>query len=214
METLYIIELNKKRREDETEDPNLKNQTIKLTLEYKKGITKCLTSLESSPFPEISTQQQLSFLSIAKQNAKAAKGSSKYAHPPTHEDLDLYTQKRWDSVLHFLVGSEAEEPPPAVERFLKITGLMQDDPDHKRKNVPPPAVITSKGYEFMLQEHSKQLWQFILQYLHALGEHRECDLIRSEALLFLISLSFCRIGCAYPMSSLGSYTKTCEFFFV
>ena len=88
---------------------------------------------------------------------------------------------------------------------------MQDDPDHKKKT-PAPAVITSKGYEFMLQEHSKQLWQFILQYLHALGDHKECDAIRSEALLFLIGLSFCRIGCAYPLNCLGSYARTCEFF--
>ena len=47
----------------------------------------------------------------------------------------MISQKRWDSALYFLVGSDnencAKESPGAVEFFLKITVLMQDSPDHK-----------------------------------------------------------------------------------
>jgi len=223
MEALFVVEGQTGRKrtdeidEDEEKESKKTLQTaesiLQLTPEYFIGITKCLNSLQSYPWSSVTPSQQASMYAQAnanKNNPKEKKSKNKYYPPaPSEIDLDTYTQKRWNSVLHFLVGSDAgdEDPPAAVEHFLKMTGLMQDDPDWK-KSSPPPAVITSKGYEFMLQDLSTQLWQFILQYLNALHSHTDCVLIRTEALLFLICLSFCRVGRAYLISSLSTYSKT------
>ena len=118
--------------------------------------------------------------------------------PPNGNELETYTQKRWDSVLHFLVGSTdfGEDPPVAVVHFLQRTGLMQKDSELG-------LVISSKGYEFMLQDVHVQVWLFILQYLSSLEANKRCEDIRNEALLFLICLSYCRVGSAYPASILS-----------
>ena len=90
---------------------------------------------------------------------------------PTPTQLETFTQKRWDSVLHYLVGtddSNYEDPPEAIQHFLQETGLMQEDPDYRGKHVAP-LIISSKGYEFMLQDVIVQVWQFILKYIKKNG---------------------------------------------
>ena len=127
-------------------------------------------------------------------------------------ELERYTQRRWDSVLHYLVGStseggeDIEDPPEAVVHFLEKTGLMQEDPEWRRGSTKfgskAPLVITSRGYEFMLLNVHVQVWQFVLQYLKSLlvsfKNKKKAQGIQSEALLFLICLSYCRVGEAYP----------------
>jgi len=186
-------EKKKKKREDD--------RIVKLTPEFRKAIQSSLSSLKSAPWDAVPR----SMLIAAAATATAAEA------PPTANDLETYTQRRWDSVLHFLVGSspdDVEDPPAAVVSFLEQTGLMQDDPDWVDEPASEydeaPLVITSRGYEFMLQDVRVQVWQFILQYLNSLKKHKRCDEIRAEALIFLICLSFCTVGEAYPASSLSA----------
>jgi hypothetical protein len=50
----------------------------------------------------------------------------------TQSSLLTFTQKRVDSVLHHLVGtdySNYEDPPAAIQHFLQETGSMQKYPD-------------------------------------------------------------------------------------
>jgi len=63
------------------------------------------------------------------------------------------------------------------------------------------------GYEFMLQDVHEQLWSFIVEYLSTMESHSKCDEIRQEALLFLLCISYCRVGSAYPASSLTEFGK-------
>ena len=117
-----------------------------------------------------------------------------------------FTQERWDSVLHYLVGtdySNYEDPPEAIQHFLQETGLMQKYPD----------IITSKGYEFMLQDVIVQVWQFILKYIKKMAGAQvntavdQQEAAKKEALLLFIILSYCKVGKGYPAGVLTKRTK-------
>ncbi len=185
--------------EDEGKKGAEEDAVVKLTAEYRAAIQSSLASLKSAPWDAVPRE------------VLVTGGAS----PPTANELETYTQRRWDSVLHFLVGSapdDVEDPPSAVVRFLEQTGLMQEDPDWSATESEgydeAPLVITSRGYEFMLQDVRVQVWQFILQYFQSLENHKRCDEIRSEALLFLICLSFCRVGEAYSAAGLSAIGQT------
>jgi len=192
---------------------------IKLTPQFYKGIKESITCLNGTPWQEVPPSTIFAFFKTRLERIKE-KGltGKKTSPPPTLDELELYTQKRWDSVLHYLVGSDGNgssgddeydttTPPDVVIHFLEKTGLMQDDPDFKGPKSKAPLVITSKGYEFMLQDVHVQVWQFILQYIATLASHEKCEEIRREALLFLICLSYCRVGSAYSTTSLTNYGK-------
>ena len=45
--------------------------------------------------------------------------------------LDAYATKQWETILHFLVGTEMpEEPGTGVLQLLKQAGLMEGDPKY------------------------------------------------------------------------------------
>jgi len=157
-----------------------------------------------------------------KSEGKEGKKEKPSRDPPTRKELDAYTQSSWDSVLHFLVGSDdndrkggkgdknaIEEPSDAMVNFLTRIGLTQDDPDYKGSDRSrAPHVITSKGYEFMLRDSNAQVWMFVLQYLNAHAHNEMKDSIRMEALSFLICLGSCRVGEGYHTSVLGKNNKS------
>ena len=179
------------------------NGSIRLTPEFHKGILKSISSLSSTPWNPI-TSQQLQLISQQAQADRINPSSmkKKIKSPPTLDELEIYTQRRWESVLHYLVGSSdtnVEDPPEAVKHFLESTGLMQDDPDHisSKKNEKAPLIITSKGYEFMLQDTHLQVWKFMLQLFLSFSKYEQADELRHEALLFLIALSYCKVGDGY-----------------
>ena len=131
----------------------------------------------------------------------------------TADDLEMYTQKRWSSVLHYLVdpslSSGVGAPTDAMIKFVRKVGLMsevssQDDNDGWSSSSASSSrlCITSAGYEFMLQDVHLQVWQFVLQYLIQLQEDDNCALLTHEALLFIFSLTHCVVGTAYGKSSL------------
>ena len=157
---------------------------VRLTPEYRVAIQASLASLKSAPWDAV--PREVLMAAAASNDAVQSSSSPSSTSPPTANELETYTQRRWDSVLHFLVGSapdDVEDPPSAVVRFLE-----QYDPDWSAAASEgfdeAPLVITSKGYEFMLQDVRVQVWQFILQYFQSLENHKRCEDIRSEALLF------------------------------
>ena len=193
---------------------------LTMTDEFRVGFTASICRMHVSPWQPIpkdqleawervsATKQKVS--NISSGNNKRKQPSPSVADPMgtvTPEDLERYTQTVWDSVLHFLVGTERMEPPAAVVHFLLQTGLMQPDPDYKGPNAQDeaPLVITEKGYDFMLQDNYEQVWHFCLQYLQVVSENKEKgERMVKECLLLLICLSFCRnIGQAYSASSMN-----------
>ena len=185
-----------------------------LTPEFKEAMRLHLSTMSSSPWPTI-TKEQIDECrkSGGGDKSDGKEGEKESRDPPDPYELELYTQSSWDSVLHFLVGSDeagrdkggVEEPPEEMVLFLTRIGLMQEDPDYNGKDRSrAPLVITSKGYEFMLRDINAQVWQFVLQYLNSLVQHNLKDAIRMEALSFLICLGSCRVGEGYFSSVLGS----------
>ncbi|KAL7542215.1 hypothetical protein ACHAXR_011772, partial [Thalassiosira sp. AJA248-18] len=188
-----------------------------LTPEFRESMKVYLSTSSSSPWPIITREQ----IDAYKKNGGDGKGSEKEKpsrDPPTRQELESYTQSSWDSVLHFLVGSDEndrkgpdgdkagsiEEPTEAMVNFLTRIGLMQEDPDYTGLDRSrAPLVITSKGYEFMLRDINAQVWQFVLQYMNSMTHHEMKDAVRMEALSFLICLGSCRVGEGFHSSILG-----------
>lgn len=173
---------------------NSGDQMVSLTPEFQTGLRACLCCLDASPWQPV-TPVQIALIE---------RETGEHVGAVTPEDLERYTQSRWDSVLHFLVGSTGQqEPPSAVVSFLLQTGLMQPDPEFLGAEDEAPLVITEKGYDFMLQDNHQQVWHFVVQYLQSLEAHEKGPRLVQENLLLLICLSFARVGEAYLTSSLS-----------
>ena len=213
--------------EEEGDDDNKRKKLMGkdacLTPEFRDSLKLYLSTSSSSPWPIITRDQIDEYKATNDGTASKSsdgKGGEKEKpsrDPPSLQELEAYTQSSWDSVLHFLVGSDesdrrgtaegdggVEEPSEAMVQFLTRIGLMQEDPDYKGKDrSKAPLVITSKGYEFMLRDTNAQVWQFVLQYLNSLAHHEMKDAIRMDALSFLICLGSTRVGEGYHISVLG-----------
>lgn len=220
MEALGVINSPQQKNSQDDFDDNANYSELKdidprhivtLTAQFYKSIQGSLTSLSSSPYHPI-TLAEYQILCEKEQNLEQSKDAKTTKYPnkiPTPTELEAYTASRWNSVLHFLVGTDDksyEEPPTAIVSFLQETGLMQEDPDWRKgggRDHIAPLVITSKGYEFMLQEVHVQVWQFILKYIERLQGQENSEELRREALLFLICLSYCKVGRGYRAGELS-----------
>jgi len=113
--------------------------------------------------------------------------------------LDEYANNSWEIILHYLVGSSlAQRPSDAVLEMLKSSGLMSGSGARNLK-------ITSKGFQFLLEDVNTQLWNLLLRYL-AVAEEREMDLV--EVLAFLFILGRMELGRAYSTSNLTATQKS------
>ncbi|RHZ04411.1 hypothetical protein DYB31_012074 [Aphanomyces astaci] len=102
--------------------------------------------------------------------------------PIAAAELEQYARKRWDAVLHFMVGSTAvAAPPPTVIGILEHTGLMQPSKTDARA-----LHITDTGYEFMLKDIHAQTWIFVLEYMKDID--RKGILSAEEMLQFLFQM--------------------------
>ncbi len=103
--------------------------------------------------------------------------------------LDQYAQDRWNTVLHYMVGSSHQEgiSADAVNILLK-SGLIVLSGEGDGAGAP---AITRAGFQFLLMDTPSQVWYFILQYLDSV-EERNMEL--SECLNFLFQLSFATLG--------------------
>lgn len=175
---------------------------LKLTPEFFKGLKDSLHSMDASPWLAL-TSEQIQYLEDEANKENTTKKRVLFPAMTT-EDLERYTQTQWDAVLHYLVGTPnmKVQPNPAVTHFLQQTNLMQPDPDYRGSVGEAPLVITQKGYDFMLQDNSQQVWHFVVQYLATVSESKKGDLVQREALLVLICLSFSRFGECYSTASL------------
>ena len=188
---------------------NTGTDEITLTPEFFKGLKAALHSLDASPWNAL-TQTQMDYIEVEanKHQEIAAKGKPfKPIRFPTltPEDLERYTQTQWDAVLHYLVGTPnmKVQPNAGVTHFLLQTNLMQPDPDYRGSADDAPLVITQKGYDFMLQDNSQQVWHFVVQYLQSIENHEKAAALKREALLLLICLSFARFGECYSATALS-----------
>ena len=112
----------------------------------------------------------------------------------TIEFLDQYASKSWEQVLHYLVGarSSLNNPSTDISNLLRESGLME--------RIDRELQITSKGFQFLLQDMHVQVWALLLQYLD-LPKAREVD--RIEALKFLFQLASMQLGQCYSLESLN-----------
>lgn len=112
--------------------------------------------------------------------------------------LDDYARTRWESILHYMVGSEgADLPRPPVLYLLRASGLMQ----HASPKRPDDSdlTITSRGFQFLLEDVNTQLWDLLLSYL-SMADARHMDLV--DVLSFLFLLGSLQLGQDYSTEDL------------
>lgn len=115
--------------------------------------------------------------------------------------LDDYAKDAWERILHFLVGSElASKPSPSVLSMLQSSGLMVTYGTARTTGTAGPSLrITSRGFQFLLEDVNTQLWDILLRYLSD-AEEKEMDTV--EVLAFLFMLGSMELGKAYETSNL------------
>lgn len=114
----------------------------------------------------------------------------------TESFLDQYSSERWDTVLHYMVGSKQQTGISHDAVCILIhSGLMRVSPDGDGTHC-----ITKSGFQFLLMETSSQVWYFILQYLDTVAT-RNLSLV--ECLNFLFQLSFAKFGKDYSTVGLS-----------
>ncbi|GAA5972485.1 hypothetical protein JCM11641_001866 [Rhodosporidiobolus odoratus] len=107
--------------------------------------------------------------------------------------LDQHAEIQWETIQHFMVGSDAGavKPSEGVLRLLVRSGLMYSATASMRK-----MSITSKGFQFLLEDVNTQLWDLLLAYLE-----ESQDLV--ETIGFLFMLGSLELGRAYLTDNLS-----------
>ncbi|KAJ1673831.1 RNA polymerase II transcription factor B 52 kDa subunit, partial [Spiromyces aspiralis] len=87
--------------------------------------------------------------------------------------LDDYALKKWESILHYMVGTDMDAPKPSttVLNLLVKARLMEDGTDHA--GYAAKIRITNKGFQFLLQDINAQVWEVLLQYIRQNEEQVE-----------------------------------------
>lgn len=124
-------------------------------------------------------------------------GTSSFGIPCDTEDkhkvniafLDAHATSRWESILHYMVGTqETKTPNEGVLSLLRHGGLM----DGTR--------ITNAGFQFLLQDVNAQIWTLLLQYLN-MAEKLQMDPV--DVLNFIFMLGSLELGKDYSLSALS-----------
>ncbi|KAL1407463.1 RNA polymerase II transcription factor B 52 kDa subunit [Vanrija albida] len=119
---------------------------------------------------------------------------SEHDDAPTQAELVDYGEKSWESILKYMVSSglfdrrNPHQPNPSVLDLLYISGLMADP--YAQDGRPPVydrLTITSKGFQFLLEDRQAQLWQLLMYFV----QHRQA---RGESAADVISVLF-SLGC-------------------
>ena len=110
--------------------------------------------------------------------------------------LDSFALQKWESILHFMVGTELSVTPSnSVLSLLKLGGLMEGtNKGGNRLN------ITNSGFQFLLQDINAQIWTLLLQYLN-LTQDLNMDPV--DVLNFIFILGSLELGKGYTVSSLS-----------
>lgn len=141
--------------------------TLQLHRAFQRQLRRALSSLGGSPW----------------ESGRLALGKELDSTGLSALELERYARSRWDSVLHFMVGSTAvKEPPKSVVQILLRTKLMQQSTDKRAYH------ITDTGYEFMLKDIHVQMWIFMLEYIKTL-DHSGA-LKQEDILQFLFQIRY------------------------
>ncbi|CAI4861724.1 CRB_1a_G0054860.mRNA.1.CDS.1 [Saccharomyces cerevisiae] len=109
--------------------------------------------------------------------------------------LDEYSANKWETILHFMVGTPlAKIPSEKVLNLLKHSKLMEE------VNSTGEFKITNEGFQFLLQEINSQLWTLLLQYLK---NDRNVQNGFSRCLHFIFMLGALEVGKAYKIDALS-----------
>ncbi|TYZ65538.1 hypothetical protein PybrP1_007715 [[Pythium] brassicae (nom. inval.)] len=155
---------------------------VQLHPAFQRQLRRALSSLGGSPW----------------ESGRLALGKALDGAALSALELERYARSRWDSVLHFMVGSTAvKEPPQSVVEILLRTKLMQQSADKRAYH------ITDTGYEFMLKDIHVQMWIFMLEYIKTLDNSGA--LKQEDILQFLFQISYCQTNEFYAT---GDLTKT------
>ncbi|KAH9818986.1 transcription factor Tfb2-domain-containing protein [Melampsora americana] len=105
--------------------------------------------------------------------------------------LDQYAKQNWETILHFMVGSNwSKRPSQKIINLLSFSGLISS---HNSK-------ITSIGFQFLLDDINTQLWELLLQYLK-MAEANDLDIVDVLSCLFM--LGSLELGKEYSMMNLS-----------
>lgn len=114
--------------------------------------------------------------------------------------LDEYATKKWESILHFMVGTELDELPSiGVLSLLKSSGLMEIRGDITAKRISRIS-ITKHGFQFLLQDVNAQIWSLLLEYLK-MAESLHMDSV--DVLNFIFMLGSLDLGKDYSLDALS-----------
>ncbi|GAA5943573.1 TFIIH/NER complex subunit TFB2 [Sporobolomyces koalae] len=97
----------------------------------------------------------------------------------TVQFLDQHAETQWETIQHFMVNyadPTRAKPSDKVLQLLYQSGLMHSDTRSLRS-----MRITSKGFQFLLEDVNTQLWDLLLTYL----ESSE-DLVETIGFLFML----------------------------
>ncbi|KAI8919720.1 transcription factor Tfb2-domain-containing protein [Entophlyctis helioformis] len=119
-------------------------------------------------------------------------------HPPDIAFLDNHAKQCWESVLHYLVGTPSDRRPRAIVKLLEKSGLMAAASGTSVGDGSDLS-ITSKGFQFLLQDVNVQIWAFLLQYLE-MAEQLNMELV--EVLNFFFQLGSLELGHDYSVEAL------------
>ncbi|RLV95432.1 RNA polymerase II transcription factor B subunit 2 [Spathaspora sp. JA1] len=111
--------------------------------------------------------------------------------------LDSFASQKWETVLHFMVGTESTiTPSTSVLSLLKLGGLMEGS-GKSASNLK----ITNTGFQFLLQDVNAQIWTLLLQYLNLT---QELNMDPVDVLNFIFVLGSLELGKSYAVSSLSA----------
>lgn len=110
--------------------------------------------------------------------------------------LDAFASHKWESILHFMVGTElGSRPSKSVLSLLKL-GKLMDGPGNSAESLK----ITSTGFQFLLQDVNAQIWTLLIQYL-TLSQDLNMDSV--DVLNFIFILGSLELGKSYSVSKLS-----------
>lgn len=110
--------------------------------------------------------------------------------------LDQFASQKWETILHFMVGTELPTvPSKSVLSLLKLGGLMEG-PGTSAVNLK----ITNRGFQFLLQDVNVQIWTLLLEYLNLT---LDLNMDPVDVLNFIFILGSLELGKAYSVSGLS-----------
>ncbi|KAI9615384.1 hypothetical protein KEM48_005675 [Puccinia striiformis f. sp. tritici PST-130] len=110
------------------------------------------------------------------------------------DELDKYGTEKWETILHYMVGSRLPtKPSHNILSLLNQSGLMISSSSDSSS-----LKITSNGFGFLLEDVNTQLWDILLQYLK-MTEANGVDVVDVLACLFM--LGSLELGQEYSFSN-------------